>query len=206
MTDEKTILVRTREIEAEAQELVGVLPGLVITTPEQYEVAAGLVKDIAHKIKVADQERTISVKPLNDEVKRINDWFRPGLTKLKQVEEGLRKLMGDYVLRQRAEAARLAAEAAAAAQRALATSAEPASEATALLKQAAAAEPPKVAGVSDKVRWTWRITDATKLPRAFQKLVPDETALDAWVAAHGDKDVPAGVEVVPDVRFTVRGR
>lgn len=200
------IEVRAKEADAEAAHYVDIAADAVIDSKEKYEVAAELVKELAHKWKLLDQERTVSVKPLNDEVRRINEWFKPGLTKLKTVEEKLRKLMGDFVLRSKQEEARLAAAAAAAAKAALATSAAPMQEAQQLMQQAAASSAPDVKGVSAKVRWTWTVKDATKLPEQFTKRVPDEDALNAWVAAHGDKDVPPGLEVVPDVRFTVRGR
>lgn len=197
---------KAKAADVEATVYVEILPNVVIDSDAKYEEAAAIVKEVSHKRKLIDQERKVSVDPLNAEVKRINEWFKPGLTKLAEVEEKLRKLMGDFVLRKRQEEQRLALAAAQAAQAALSTSAAPMAEAKALMQQAAAAAAPVVKGVSSKVRWTWVVKDATKLPKEFTKVVPDEDALNAWVAAHGDKDVPPGVEVVPDVRFTVRGR
>jgi hypothetical protein len=201
---QKAIVAKAKEVEEEAQSYLSVIATIVLETSAQFTEAAELAKEFAHKWKVFDQERKVTVKPLNDEVDRINDWFRPGLTKLKQAENALRAMMSTYVIAQQREEARLTKLAQEAALKALATADDPTGETKALLKEAAAAAVPDVKGVGTKVRWTWRVVDATKLRKEFLKTVPDEEALAAWVATHGDKDVPEGLEVTPDARFTLR--
>lgn len=67
-------------------------------------------------------------------------------------------------------------------------------------------EPPKVAGLSMRENWSFRIVDASKLPREY--LVPDEAAIRSTVKGlKGRTNIP-GVEVYRDdtVAGTGRGR
>lgn len=199
-----TILAKITDADAEAKELLGVIPGIVIESKAKYEEAAAILKEVSAKRKFLDEERKVSVTPLNNEVKRINDAYRGPISKLEAIEAQLKKLMGAFVLKQEAERKRLEAEAAAAAQAALSTQAEPMSEAMSLMQRSADAEAPAVKGISAKPRWTFKVVDATKLRPEFLIQVPNLAAIEAWVAEHGDRDIPAGVEVEPDVRFAVR--
>ena len=201
---------RAQTASGEAQAMLTLITGYVIHTQEEYEQCAELVKEIQGKIKLLDEERKVTVTPLNDEVKRINDWYRPALDALKQVKDRGLKVMGEYVLEKKREEARLLQEAQEAAQKVLATAPdvrggmEPAA---ALVAQAAATAPTKVQGVSDRPVWKWSVVDAEALVRAHPELaMPDPKKIAAWIAEHGDQNVPTGVEVVADVKFIVRGR
>jgi hypothetical protein len=200
----ETILAKVSDADNEAKELLGVVPGIVITSKGQYEEAGAILKEVVAKKKFLDEERKVSVTPLNTEVKRINDAFRGPISKLESIELQIKKLMGAFVMQQEAERKRLQDEAEAAARAALTTQAEPMSQAMALMQRSADAEAPAVSGISAKPRWTFKVADATKLRPEFLMQVPNMQAIEAWVAAHGDKDVPEGVEVEPDVRFIVR--
>ncbi len=173
-----------------------------------------------------DDERKISVMPLNHEVDRINAWYKPALDALKQIVEQGKTLMGAYTLEQQRKERLLLEQAQAEAQKALAAQAEAARLAEAqktagAVVQAAAAStamvataveaaaltaPPKVAGVSaPKPTWKFTITNPEALVKARPDLaMPDEKKVKAWVEEHGDKEVPPGVKVEADVAFTVR--
>jgi hypothetical protein len=190
------------EAAEEARGLLEVLPNVRIQTKSEYEELAGILKDVTSKRKFLDQERKVSVTPLNTEVKRINEWFQAPIKQLEGLERDIKGLLTDYQLRQEAERKRLEAAAQAAAAAALATEPMPGATAMTLMGQSVDAAAPKVEGLGAKVVWTFRVVDATKLPREF--LQPNEAAISAWVAEHGDKNIPAGVEVAQDVRYIVR--
>lgn len=184
-------------------------PDLIETQEEAKHIEEALAK-FNSKLKFLDDERKISVTPFNDEVKRINDWYRPALEKLKALNETAKGMLGQWILRQRREAERLAREAEEKAKAALAAqnaqqSAQQAQQAHALMTQSAQAtksvQVQKGAPVSHKPVWKFRIKDAASLPRAFLK--PDEDAIKKHVAEHGDTDVPSGVEVYEDVSFRI---
>lgn len=190
---------------AAAEESAGMLAMLgtfEVTTKASFEECAAILKDVTHRVKWLDEERKVSVDPLNQEVKRINGWFKPALDRLKEIQTTIKTAMGRYEMRQREEQQRLMTAAATEAQRVLATHPDGMSGARALVQQAAEAQAPQVAGVSGREVWTWAVVDEAQLDRRF--LMPNPKAIEAWVKEHGDKDVPTGVEVVRDVRYIVR--
>lgn len=186
----------------ESESMLALLHSFEVTTKESFEECAAILKDVTGRIKFLDEERKVSVEPLNQEVKRINGWFKPALDRLKEIQTTIKGAMGRYEVRQREEQQRLMAAAAAEAQRVLATSPEGMAGAQALVTQAAAAQAPTVTGVSGREVWEWEVVDETALDRRF--LMPNPKAIDAWVKERGDKDVPAGVKVVKNVRYIVR--
>lgn len=186
----------------ETESMLALLHSFEVTTKESFEECAAILKDVTGRIKFLDEERKISVEPLNQEVKRINGWFKPALDRLKDIQTTIKSAMARYEVRQREEQQRLMAAAAAEAQRVLATSPEGMVKAQALVTEAAAAQAPQVSGVSGREVWTWEVVDEAALDRRF--LMPNPKAIEAWVKEHGDKDVPAGVKVVRDVRYIVR--
>lgn len=166
--------------EALATEANGTLvdfEGYVCDSQEKYEECAAVVKEAQSKFKFFDEQRKITVTPLNDEVKRVNDWYRPGLDALKKIGERGRRLMGDFVLRQRQEEQRLLDAAQVEAQKVLATDPDPVASAestSALVQQAAEAAPQKVGGIGVKPVYTFNVVDADKL--AYAELTEQEYA------------------------------
>lgn len=189
--------------EAEAKALIVELQQ-PITTPEEKVFIEEALSKLAAKGKFLDDERKISVTPLNNEVDRINAWYRPATSAIKTLIEQGKQALGAYVLKQRKEAERLAAEAATAAAAALAAKVSTA-PAVALMTQSGAAsqsvQSQKGAAVTHKPVWKWRIVDAASVPRAF--LSPDENKIKEHVAKNGNVNVPAGVEVYEDVAFRI---
>lgn len=211
LLDYATALVAQRDAaEASAIEagaMWGLIESWAIESQEQYSTCGALLREVKGKVKFLDDERKVSVSPLNDEVKRINDWYRPALDKLKLISEHAAKLMGEYSLRQKQEEQRLLVEAAQIARAVLSSDPNAASMAVTatLVQQAADTAAPKLAGVSERPVWTFSIIDAAALVRAHPELsMPDMRAVAAWVKEHGDRNVPVGVEVKNNVRFTVR--
>lgn len=195
-------MVRSRALEAaqENLEFVEVVKGYVIQNDDEYADAAELLKVVKHKHKLLDDERTISVKPLNDEVKEINAWFKPALDRLKQCETELKKIMGDYSLEKQKEQQRLLAEAAKAAEAALVTSSNPQQSVMQLVQQATAAQAPKVAGVTVSKVWKWELVDPSQVPSEYWSI--DASKLDAALK-NGVREIP-GVRVYEDARVIAR--
>ncbi len=200
--------VGAEEAYAEGVEMWGIVESWSIQSSVQYAQINEILKDVKAKRKFLDDERKISVTPLNDEVGRINDWYRPALTKLAQIAEHASKLMGAFVLRQRQEEQRLLQEAEKLAQAVLASHhdvAEAMAPAAEMVQQAAETAAPKLKGTTAKTVWTFVVTDAAAFVRAHPELsMPDPKKLSAWIATHGDKSVPVGVEVREDVKIGTR--
>lgn len=195
-------VVRARAFEAakENVEFLEVVKGHVIQSDEEFEDAAELLKVVKHKFKVLDEERTISVKPLNEEVKEINAWFKPALERLKDCETELKKIMGAYSLLKQREQQRLLAEASKASEEALVTASSPQGNVMALIQQATAAQAPKVSGVSVSVVWKWELVDPAQVPDTYLSI--DPAKIDAAVKA-GERGIP-GVRIYEDARVIAR--
>ncbi|MBI5193252.1 MAG: hypothetical protein HZA08_07415 [Nitrospirae bacterium] len=58
---------------------------------------------------------------------------------------------------------------------------------------------PKVAGISTRVIWKFRIVDANKIPREY--MIPYEQAIGALVRALGDAAKIPGIEVYPETNI-----
>jgi hypothetical protein len=194
--------VKARAFEAAKDnvEFLEVVKGYVIQSDNEYADAAELLKIVKHKFKVLDEERTVSVKPLNDEVKEINAWFKPALDRLKDCEGELKRIMGAYSLAKQQEQQRILAEAAKAAEAALVTASDPQANVMALVQQATEAQAPRVAGVSVSRVWRWELVDAEQVPSDYWSI--DPAKLDAAVKA-GARDIP-GVRIYEDARVIAR--
>ncbi len=198
------------ESAEEAQAALTQVLGFKIDSKETFAEVAEVGQWAHERFKFFDAERTISVGPLNEEVDRINAWFKPGLDMLKRIKEVSKTLMGAYMLEQRRREDELLRAAQEAAQKALATDADVQNsaamqESRALVSAAADVVPVKVAGVSDKTLWKWTLLDPAAFVRAHPEMsMPDEKKLAAWVSQHGDKNVPVGVKVEADVKISLR--
>lgn len=87
----------TREIEpvlAEAQQLV-------ISDATGYQAAARYLTEIKAKIKTVEEERTAITGPLNDALRRANDFFRPFREKLESAERNLKAGIARYEAEER---------------------------------------------------------------------------------------------------------
>jgi hypothetical protein len=200
VTTKDVVKARAFEAAKENVEFFEVVKGYVIQSDDEYADAAEILKIVKHKFKVLDEERTISVKPLNDEVKEINAWFKPALERLKDCEAELKRIMGAYSLAKQQEQQRILAEAAKAAEAALVTSSDPQQSVMALVQQATEAQAPRVAGVSVSRVWKWELVDPAQVPLEFWSI--DPAKLDAAVKA-GTREIP-GVRVYEDARVIAR--
>lgn len=209
-------------IENEAQQLVDRaeiiakdFDGYKIVNNSNYEFAGEHLKKIKALYQEVDEKRKSMTKPLDEAKKRIMDFFKVPLDKLTRVESNIKNAMLSFQREQeeirRKEEARvqeLARKEEEKRKKALEEKAKKAEEkgdaekAEALRQQKEEVFVPtpvvesqvtKVAGISTKKVWRFRILDAAKIER--QWLVPDEKAIQAFITAtKGTRPIP-GIEI-----------
>lgn len=201
-----------------------------VTSQEEYEAVAAVLQAVDAKAKFLDQERKVSVKPLNDEVKRVNAWFNPAIEVLKSTREVAERMMAGWILEQKKEKDRLKLVAAEAAKKQLedvvrlalkdpqVAAAELAkipsmSSATGTMGAAAATDPPKVVGLTHKAAWAWSFADeklflvemvkraASGDTSALVFLTPNLKKIDEYIDKMEDRSPLPGVKVFEDVSF-----
>jgi hypothetical protein len=92
-----------KEIPAETIVLTSPVEGMltkarayVISTVDQYTGAASQLKEIKAKAKELEEKRTGIVKPMNEAVKRVNEFFKAPLQFLTDAEAAIKKSMITY--------------------------------------------------------------------------------------------------------------
>lgn len=192
-----TVKVEAAAIEAEAG-FVGIR-----TAQDLEDAGAFLVRIKAERRKIEDRRRFF-VDPLNAQVKRINELFRKIAEPLDRADSVVRAKVMEYRKRQqeiaRAEQERLDREAARAQERVDKKAARIGIAAPQVVVPVVPVLPPTVAGATVRRVWTFRVVDASKLPREY--LVVDAVAIREAVRA-GVRQIP-GVEIFQDETLAVR--
>ena len=197
------------------QEEIG---ALVIATDPDYESAGGLVLEAKTALKRLEEKRTGITDPLNQALRKINDLFR----KPKEILEGVIRVLdgklsgyrAEQDRKRREEEARLRAQVEAenkrrleqAEKQAVKLEAKGLPEAAQAARETAqvslepppvlaAAEPPKVQGLSSRKNWQFRITNADLIPDEYWTV--DEQKIGGVVRALKDKTNIPGVEAYP---------
>jgi hypothetical protein len=186
------IKVKLDESLQESVKFYDIIKDHQIEDEKEYEEATELLKATKGKIKLLDQERTLTVKPLNDQVRQINSWYKKPLDKLKSIESTMKKMLAQYQLRQRQEQEKLLAQAA--------SEKTDHAEAQLLVMQAAKKTAPAISGVSVREVWKWDLSDESKVPMEYYSL--DHSKIDAAVKS-GKRDIP-GIRVYQDAQVAVR--
>lgn len=209
------------QLEARATSLLAAVEAMEIDGDSMMEVAAEELVSLKSGYKKLEEARVSHVKPLNDEVKHINNWFRDSIAKMEQAEAALKRKMLNY---QREREQRCIAEQARieAAQRkertrlAAKDEADPeqraANELVALVMTPhVTVVPPKLAGVSTKSTYKGRVTDlfalvqyVAKHPEFLYLLQPDATAINQIAKAQRDACRIEGILVYEDKILTTR--
>ena len=184
-----------QKFDAETTSLVTLVEGVEIATADDFSLAGDLVKVLSAKEKEIDGLRKTAVDPLNAQVKAVNDMFRPSLERLRGLKVKVKGLMERYIIRQRAEQARLL-------RAVVAAPVEAHAEATAALVAATEAAPPKVQGISTRSVWAWEVTNPGAVPEEFTVRMVDSAKVDAAVAA-GARSIP-GLRIYEHVIVTAR--
>lgn len=217
-----------RALQTQVDSAVATADSYTIDSVEVLTLANDDLREIAGAVKQMDDLRTTFVKPLNDEVKFINDTFRPFIDGLKQARSILEPKIITF---QRAEAARVAEEqrraneAAAAERRKMEEEARAAQasgdEETAVALTTAAEVmvapvvqsnvPTKGTGTSARSTWSAEVEDLLKLvqfvaanPQFIGLLQANATALNAQAKSlKASMQIP-GVKAVEKVGLAVR--
>lgn len=193
VTTQEVAAETAREAEAANAALVQ-LRDLDVVTGEQIELASAVLLDVKGEYKRLDERQKAITAPLNAALKGVRDLFRPALSALEEAEVLLKAKIAQAQLAI-AEANRRAME-----QTQAALHAGDVRAASVASSAIVSTEAPK--GLSYRDAWTYRVVDASKLPRDF--LMPDVKKIAAHVKANGDKRPIPGVEVVKDVQVVAR--
>jgi len=200
----------TMAVDSQAMDAVQGAQNLLVNNPQRYEAAAGFVKTMkklrgqiddtfdpvvktahaAHKEAVAAKKKHMEPVVQAEKITKgkMSLYVQEAERQRRKEEEKLRK-----EALKRAEEERLAA-----AEKA--ESAGDEEEVECLLDEAVEAAPvtlesttPKIAGISYRTVWKYKIVDEAKIPRKYLKI--DETRISQIVRAMKDETDIAGVEV-----------
>ncbi len=189
-----------------------------ITTAEEFEGSAAVLKQIKAAQNEVEDQRTAITGPMNKSLREINKFFKKFSDRLGVAERNVKGAIGRYTQEQdriRREEARKAAADAERKEQKLRDQADKAEEkgntrrAQTLHDRAdnvAAAptetEAPKVEGVSTSMVWDFEIVDPAKVPDKYKTI--DEKKIRGVVRAlKGDADIE-GVRVFQKPQVSVR--
>jgi hypothetical protein len=227
MLNETLHVTITDEFKPEIQKADGLSKAVLdfkISTPDELKNSAEFLKSLKASAKNIDEKRKEITRPIDDIKKRVMDFFRPISTQLSEAETTLKKAVLSYqreqerirreaeqkaILAARAEEERkrkaLEARAKKAAEKGQEEKAELLKEQAQEVYVPAVVQAPaveKVAGISTRKNWTFRIKDLSKIPREY--LIVDEKMLKKLaVASQGKISIP-GVEFYQDESMSVR--
>lgn len=183
-----------------------------ITTPKMYEWAADTLRTMAERRKEVEAKQKELLAPINEAAKRLRDFFRAPLERLKRAEGALRSGIGAWDAEQRrlaiekqaalqAEADRKAEEQRA---RLLAKAKEQKGKGSTAVKaelrdmaDTIVAPTVHVAAPERKVQmrkvWSWEVTDANKVPIGF--MIVHSAIVTAYVRANHDRKPIPGIRI-----------
>lgn len=172
-----------RDETVEASEALAFVDTVTIDSAESFEAAVLMTAEIKAQRAKIDGARQSFVKPLNDVVKAINDFFRPAITAYDRAEA----LLKQRALAYQAEADRQREALLREAEERMQDGDVSAAETT--IAVAATAVVPKVAGASTRIDWTGEVVDADAIPREY--MIPDVAKLEAVTKAlKKDPNIP----------------
>lgn len=188
--------------------------GIIVVDQKSYEDAGMFLRKVKAKSQELDSRRKLITRPLDQAKKAVMDLFRDPIDLLAKAESNLKRSMLAYTQeqeRKRQEAERKAQEAARkeeeAKRRKLEARADKAEakgdteKAESLREQAEEVHVPRpivvpqvnrVAGISERKVWKYRIIDVNKIPREY--MIPNEKAIGALARQTNGSIVIPGVE------------
>lgn len=178
--DGEIVSLEIREQQPEYVKLLKTFTTREIEDEEDREASAELLKKVSKARAGMDQERKISVAPLKEEAKRIDEAYKPFLTAADKLIAAIKGAIGRYEIRAHQEAQRLLAAAA---------EEQDDTQSTALVEQAAATSGQKTQGVSVSTKWDWEVVNLAKVPVEYTYREINAKAVDAAVEA-GVRDIP----------------
>jgi len=204
-----------KEAEARANEAIQYVEefgAIVIKTDEVYSASGEILKQIKQKKNILEEERKKMTVPLDDAKKAIMDFFRRPITMLENLEGNIKANMLAYYnekekarraeeQRQRDIAAEEERKAKAKIDKEIAkaeakgqdtTELEMKKESVYIPPAEVAASTPKVAGVSARKVWTYKIVNRDLIPKEY--MIPNEALLRSTATStKGTMEVPGVV-------------
>lgn len=199
MTEKSDIMLTVTKMEAQ-QRFLGITE-ITIPDDEHYQIGTSLLQQAKGYHRRLDDERKKLVGPLNEQVKAINDMFRPFTDRLSVFESKMKMAMGEY-LRKKENDRRKAlkdAEEAAARVSVLSQPSQDTSVQEALVR-ASEAQAPQVSGVSQRSVIRFELVDLSQVPRDY--LCLDEARVREAIKA-GVRDIP-GLRIYEDKTLAIR--
>jgi len=178
-----------------------------IQSPQDVAVATEFLVKVKGRAKRIEELRLFFVKPLNDQVKAINDRFKASLKPLEDVEAKVKRLIGNYTLEQdriRREKERELQEAHAKEMAKQEKEADKAgTDFVPTVAPSIVRSTPTIKTESGKTTtikvWKFEIVDAAKVPREYLEV--NESLVRKAVQA-GAREI-AGVRIYEDVQVKV---
>ena len=194
MQTEIVISKKAEELAKDTETLDVQYSSYKITTQPQFVQAAEDLKVIKGKYNEIENERKELTRPIDEGKRRIMDFFRAPLTRLASAEANIKRALLSYQQEQQRIAAENARKIQERADKAAANG--KAKKAAELQQQAAAVEQmtiaPKVAGISTRTAWHYRVVDESIIPREY--LEPKDSVLSKLATAtKGHLKIP-GIE------------
>ena len=194
MQTEIVISKKAEELAKDTETLDVQYSSYKITTQPQFVQAAEDLKVIKGKYNEIENERKELTRPIDEGKRRIMDFFRAPLTRLASAEANIKRALLSYQQEQQRIAAENARKIQERADKAAANG--KAKKAAELQQQAAAVEQmtiaPKVAGISTRTAWHYRVVDESIIPREY--LEPKDSVLSKLATAtKGQLKIP-GIE------------
>lgn len=209
MDDKLTTEIEVVELTAEASSLEQKAKAIIVNDDVSAGEATNLLSFIATAKKKLEERRKFFVKPLNDQVKKVNDFFKGYNAPLDKADKTLRGKVLAYrqevQRKQREEQDRLRILAAKEQER-LEKKAEKKGEPVPAPIIVPAAPPQEstikaaMGSATAKLIWTFDITDAAQVPREY--LVVDPMKIRAAVKM-GTREIP-GVNIYSEEQLSVR--
>lgn len=167
-----------------ALELLERLEGFELATQADADKVSAILVEVKTRYKELETQRTSATKPLLAAKRNIDSWFKPAKDALGRAEKLMKGKLSDYLV-----------EAEQAKDKALACD-------TSIVQ----ADATTGKGVSAKHKWTWKVTDISKVPEKYSVKVVNADSVDAAVEASGGQvDIP-GIEVSADYALRVNAR
>lgn len=210
-------IVKLSAIEKDVDEVKQSFNGMRITNDDELKSATNFVATIKDKLNRIEHWRKFFVKPLNDQVKKVNNMFRMQSDPLKDIESNVKKVISMYIKAQEEvrmqeyqqkrkeeeEKKRKIEEAK--------KNAKSKSEVRRLEEMEKSISPVEVEQAPQRVRaengmisikkvWDFEIEDVSKIPLEFLKV--DETAIRKAIS-RGDRDI-SGVKIFQKNQVAVR--
>lgn len=220
--NEQIVPVEAQKAVADTETMVKTYDNYIVQSQENYSGAGEDLRRIKGKAKELDDLRKSLTKPLDESKKRIMEFFNKPLEFLAKAESSVKTAMLRWQSEQerirRAEEQRLAeiqrkaaeelqkqavdAERKAAtlktekgreAAQVRAEELKTKAETVATIIPVVESKVEKVAGITTKTVWKFRIVDAAKIPRNY--LIPDEKAIGEMVRFTNGKKQIDGIEI-----------